>query len=206
MIDVAHDARCKACKKLIVRVPGRRPREYCTDACRQRYYREHHQASTIAQQDRAALQEKLMRLGTEKEKVERRVRTQRTRIGELEAEARRLRARINELAHAEIQLGQLQRTIDELSTLEEAFRRDTSVHSFKKFLTNSPYHSIRAGCAKILDQANGFPSAGSRGTYTDAMRRAGFTQDEQADVWAAWRDMLKEELIKRYYTTKGSNL
>jgi hypothetical protein len=42
MIDVVTDARCKHCHKPIVRVPGRRPREYCDDACKQKYYREHH--------------------------------------------------------------------------------------------------------------------------------------------------------------------
>lgn len=39
MIDVETGAKCKDCGRPIARVPGRRPREFCNDACRQRYHR-----------------------------------------------------------------------------------------------------------------------------------------------------------------------
>ena len=78
------------------------------------------------------------------------------------------------------------------------------MHSFRKWLASHKSHAEQPGWAKILDKANGFPPASSRGTYTDIMRRAGFTTDEQADAWDAWRDMLKDEMFKRYYTDKQS--
>src|SRR5712692_5744271 len=40
MIEVDTQARCKHCGRSIERIPGRRKREFCGDACRQRYHRQ----------------------------------------------------------------------------------------------------------------------------------------------------------------------
>jgi hypothetical protein len=189
MIDVVTDVRCKACDKSIVRVPGRRPREYCNDACRQKHYRQHHQVekgqSTLEQQNIAALKEKLTATAGRISKLERQVQVQRSRVGELTEENRTLRT-----------------FIDQMRDIEEAFSTDTSVHSFRRFLDSHPNHAVRPGCAKILDRGMRIIPSGSRGQYIKAMRKAGFSHDEQADVWDAWRDMLKEELFQSYYANR----
>jgi len=189
MIDVETDARCKACNKPLVRIPGRRPREYCDNkgACRQKYYREHHQ-DTREQQNTTAALEKLSAAGAKIEKLTATIAKQRDRIDELSTKNRAL-----------------SRVVDELAGIEEAFSTDTGMHPLKRFLTSHAYHAVRPGCVKILDPEHGFPPAGSRGTYTDAMRRAGFSESDQADVWNAWRDMLKEELFKSYYVNRNQS-
>ena len=213
MIATEIEARCKYDGRPIARVPGRRPREFCNDTCRQRYHRQHqqgkHEQTTTEQQNIAALQEKLMRLGDEKERVERRVQVQRGRIAELEAEGSRLRARVEgllgELRDRDLKLESLARTIDQLRDTEEIFSTDTNSHPLKRFLASHPHHAVRPGCVKVLDPEYGFPPAGSRGSYTDAMRRAGMTASEQADVWDAWRDMLRDELFKSYYANRDKS-
>ncbi len=54
MIDVETEAKCKDCGKPIVRVPGRRPREFCNDVCRQRHHRKIHKPQTEAEVQRAS--------------------------------------------------------------------------------------------------------------------------------------------------------
>ena len=217
MIDTAKEVTCKFCHKPIVQGPGgHRVRQYCNAAHKMRYRRaqqaEAH--STLEQQNIAALQEKLMRVGTEKERVERRVQVQRTRIGELEAEGSRLRKRVEDLlgevrnagariSELEVENRTLKTQLDQLRDIEKVFSKDTGMHSFKNWLRTHQYHAERAGCKKILDDAYGFPPAGSRGSYTDAIRQAGLSTSEQADVWDAWRDMLRDELFKSYYADKS---
>ena len=111
---------------------------------------------------------------------------QRSRIGELTEENRTLRTQV-----------------DQARDIEEAFSTDTDVHSFKKFLASHRYHADRPGCKKFL--ALVAQSSGSRGTYTNEMRRAGFTPDEESDVWAAWKDMLRDELFKSYYANRDKS-
>ena len=65
------------------------------------------------------------------------------------------------------------------------------------------HHAVQPGCVKILGPEYGFPPAGSRGTYADAMRRAGFTAEQQSEVWDAWRSMLRDELFKSYYAKRN---
>ena len=51
-------------------------------------------------------------------------------------------------------------------------------------------------------KANGYTPRGSRGTYTNLMRRDGFTAEQQAEVWEAWKDMLRDEHLKSYYANR----
>ena len=190
MIDMQTDAKCKACNKPVVRVPGRRPREFCNDACRQKHYRQHHmenrEQTTLEQQNLQAALEKLSSARVCIEKLERQVQVQRTRIGELTEENRTLRT-----------------FIDQVRDIETAFSTDTGVHPLKRFLAVSPHHAVQPGCVKILDPEYGFPPAGSRGTYADAMRRAGFTAEQQSEVWDVWRSMLRDELFTSYYAKRN---
>jgi len=112
-------------------------------------------------------------------------------------------ARSTQVAALERRIAALEKLLDQVRDIEETFSTDTGVHSFKKWLGGHRYHAERPGCKNILDKAHGFPPGGSRGTYRDAMRRAGFSRDEQDDVWTAWRDMLKDELLKKYYANRN---
>ena len=191
MIDVQQEATCKLCGKPIEQGKGRRKREYCSDAHKERAYRERKQAGaapTLEQQNTTAALEKLSAAGAKIEKLTATIAKQRDRIDELSTKNRAL-----------------SKTIDELASIEEAFSTDTGMHPLKRYLASHPYHAVRPGCVKVLDPESGFVPSGSRGTYTDAMRRAGFTADEQADVWDAWRDMLKAELFASYYANRDKS-
>lgn len=111
-------------------------------------------------------------------------------------------AALSRVADLQARINGLERLLDHLRDLETTWVSDTGVHPFKRFLKASPSHASRAGCVKVLDPEYGFPPAGSRGSYTDAMRRATFTAEQQADVWAAWRDMLRDELFQSYYANR----
>src|SRR6266566_8532676 len=57
MIDVQTEARCKDCGRQLTRIPGRRPREFCNPACRQRYHRKLHKPQTEADEARTVASE-----------------------------------------------------------------------------------------------------------------------------------------------------
>lgn len=194
MIDTANETTtCKDCGRPIVQGPGgHRKRVYCNAACKMRDRRRQtmgKQQPTLEQQNIAILQEKLTAAAAKIEKQTDTIAKQRSRIDELSTKNRAL-----------------SKTIDELATIEEAFSTDTGVHSFQKWLASHRYHAERPGCKKILDKAYGFPPAGSRGTYTEAMRKAYFGLDDKNDVWDAWRDMLRDELFKSYYANRDKNV
>ena len=191
MIDAQETTTCRYCgKPIIQKAGGHRVRVYCNDAhkMRDRRRQERWAHPTLEQQNIAALQEKLAQAGDRIQKLERQVQVQRSRTGELTEENRTLRTQI-----------------DQARDIEEAFSTDTGVHSFKKWLRAHQYHAERPGCKKILDEAYGFPPAGSRGTYTDAMRKAYFGLDDKADGWDAWKDMLKDELFQSYYANRDKS-
>ena len=83
-----------------------------------------------------------------------------------------------------------------------SYRNPTSDYAFKSWIAKRAYHARRPGCMRLIDKANGYTPRGSRGTYTNLMRRDGFTAEQQADVWEAWKDMLRDEHLKSYYANR----
>ena len=182
-MNVQDGATCKLCGKPIERGKGPRKREYCNNAHKERAYRERKQAGaqpTLEQQNvQVALQ---MHVDIIEEL--------RSRIDTLEAENRRL-----------------QQFIDSARDVEEAFNTNTREYGFKYWLLQrGAAWAERPGCKKFLNREMGMSARGSRGRYQDELRRAGFTADEQADFWDAWRAMLRNEMFKDYYATSENQL
>ncbi len=144
-----------------------------------------------------ACQEKLTACAARIQKLEHQVEVQKQRL----ASYYQQQSGVSEL---EAKIAALEKHIDTAAQVEERFATDTRDYVFKSWVEKHPYHAQRPGCKRLLDKASGFPPRGSRGTYTEAIRRAYFSLDEKEDVWDAWKDMLKDELFQSYYADKSN--
>jgi 1,4-alpha-glucan branching enzyme len=182
MLDVQIGATCKACGKPITQAGrGPRKREYCSNACRERAYRERKGAQpTLELQNIAVYQEKLTQAGAHIQKLERQVEVQKSRIGELTADNRRLAAQLENIQLA-----------------NERFRTDTQERAFPTWLEkDARYYAKSAFGRRFLADRNVrlLPVRASRANYERIMRYTlKYTEDEIETFREAWHEMLKTQ-------------
>lgn len=164
MIDTSVAAACKCgCGRSVEQVPGRRKREFYSDACRQRYHRAKQRPSH--EQDQA----------------------QGTTLSEMLSEQAELRTKVADQAatieELEQQVMRLQNRLD----LERRFHGDHSVYSFPAWLKKQPASPLRD---KLL-AAQLLPARTSRATYEAYLRHKLHCSPEEMDEFThLWKLML----------------
>lgn len=156
---------------MVEQQPGRRPREFSSNACRQRYHRATKRQSVA------------MREGQQAETLTRRVR-------ELEAENAAQRAEIERLTSLltdESEQGQEIARLKHLLDVDRWYRTDTARRNFKAWLRKQPATSLST---KILDNAL-FPNQGSRAQYEAYLRREESSADELHEFANLWKALLQ---------------
>ena len=173
MSNVEAEARCKSCGRPVVQIPGRRKREFCNATCRQRYHRKHERphASVGAEQATPGALHE--------------------QLAALQDENTVLRTTMQTLLDFH----------EKLRGVKETARTDTQARPFKAWLRQARAYAETPFGQRFLEKSIGMSPRGSRGLYQDAMRRAGFPQDEKELFQEAWEAMLWQELFRVEYVT-----
>ncbi len=90
---------------------------------------------------------------------------------------------------------------EKLRDVKETARTDTQARPFKAWLRQAHAYAETPFGQRFLEKSIGMPPRGSRGMYQDAMRRAGFPQEEKELFQEAWEAMLWQELFRVEYVT-----
>ena len=167
------EARCKSCGRPVVQIPGRRKREFCNATCRQR----HHRKQGVSH---ASVGEGHATLGALQEQ-----------LAALQEENTVLRTTMQTLFDFH----------EKLRDVKETARTDTQARPFKAWLRQARAYAETPFGQRFLEKSIGMSPRGSRGMYQDAMRRAGFTQEEKELFQEAWEAMLWQELFRVEYVT-----
>ncbi len=167
------EARCKSCGRPVVQIPGRRKREFCNATCRQRHHRKH-------ERPRASVEEEQATPGASREQ-----------LAALQDENTVLRTTMQALLNF----------LEKLGDVKETARTDTQARPFKAWLKQARMYAETPFGQRFLEQSMGMLPRASRGTYQDAMRRAGFPQEEKELFQEAWEAMLWQELFRAEYVT-----
>jgi hypothetical protein len=167
------EARCKSCGRPVVQMPGRRKRQFCNATCRQRHHRQHErpQASVGAGQAMSGASQEHLAVLQEENAV--------------------LRTTIQTLFDFH----------EKLRDVKEMVRTDTQARPFKAWLKRARAYAQTPFGRRFLEKSMGMLPRGSRGMYQDAMRRAGFPQEEKELFQEAWEAMLWQELFRIEYVT-----
>jgi len=80
-------------------------------------------------------------------------------------------------------------------------RTDTQARPFKAWLRQARAYAETPFGQRFLEKSMAMLPRGSRGWYQDAMRRAGFPQEEKELFQEAWEAMLWQELFRVEYVT-----
>jgi hypothetical protein len=167
------EARCKSCGRPVMQIPGRRKREFCNATCRQR----HHRKQEVPQAS----------------------------VGEGQATHPSLQAQLAALQEENTVLHTTLQTLfdfhEKLRNMKETARTDTQARPFKAWLKQTRLYAQTPFGQRFLDKSMGMSPRGSRGTYQDEMRRAGFQQEEKELFQEAWEAMLWQELFRVEYVT-----
>jgi len=78
---------------------------------------------------------------------------------------------------------------------------DTQARPFKAWLKQARAYAETPFGRRFLEQNMGMSPRGSRGTYQNELRRAGFPPDEKGLFQEAWEAMLWQELFRVEYVT-----
>ncbi len=90
---------------------------------------------------------------------------------------------------------------EKLRDVKETARTDTQARPFKAWLKQARAYAETPFGKRFLEKSMGMSPRGSRGTYQDEMRRAGFQQEEKELFQEAWEAMLWQELFSVEYMT-----
>jgi hypothetical protein len=167
------EARCKSCGHPVVQTPGRRKREFCNATCRQRHHRRQ-KTPHPSEDSRQATP------GASHEQ-----------LAALQEENTVLRISIRTLLHF----------LEKLRDVKEMARTDTQTRPFKAWLRQARAYAETPFGQRFLEKSMAMLPRGSRGWYQDAMRRAGFPQEEKELFQEAWEAMLWQELFRVEYVT-----
>jgi hypothetical protein len=173
MSNLEPEARCKSCGRPVVQIPGRRKREFCNATCRQRHHRKHESLHA--------------------------------RVGEGHATHPATQEQFAALQEENTVLRTSMQTLfdfyEKLRNVKETARTDTEARPFKAWLRQARAYAETPFGQRFLEKSVGMSPRGSRGTYQDAMRRAGFPQEEKELFQEAWEAMLWQELFRVEYVT-----
>ncbi len=170
MIDTSVESKCKFCGQPVEQVPGRRKREFCNDACRQRHHRAKKQAPH--EQDQAQ--------GTTFTAMLSELVESRTKVADQAATIEQQAQTIEEL---EQQVMRLQNRLD----VDRRYHGDHSVYSFPAWLKKQPASPLRD---KLL-AAQLLPSRASRAKYEPYLRyKLHCTPEEMDEFTHLWKLML----------------
>ncbi len=167
------EARCRSCGRQVVQIPGCRKREFCNATCRQRHHRKHERphASVGEEQETPTASQE--------------------QLAALQDENTVLRTTMQTLLDFH----------EKLRGVKETARTDTQARPFKAWLKQARAYAETPFGQRFLEKSMGMSPRGSRGTYQDAMRRAGFQQEEKEIFQEAWEAMLWHELFRVEYVT-----
>ena len=167
------EARCKSCGRPVVQIPGRRKREFCDATCRQR----HHRKQAVPH---ASVGEEQATHGASQEQ-----------LAVLQEENTVLRTSMQTLFNF----------LEKLQNVKETARMDTQARPFKAWLRQARSYAQTPFGQRFLEKNMGMSPRASRGTYQDAMRRAGFQPEEKEMFQEVWEAMLWHELFRVEYVT-----
>ena len=91
--------------------------------------------------------------------------------------------------------------LEKLRDVKEMARTDTQARPFKAWLRQARAYAETPFGQRFLEKSMAMLPRGSRGWYQDAMRRAGFPQEEKELFQEAWEAMLWQELFRVEYVT-----
>ncbi len=157
----------------MVQIPGHRKREFCNATCRQRHHRKQ-------ERPQASVGEEQATHGASQEQ-----------LAALQEENTVLRTTMRTLLDFH----------EKLRGVKEAARIDTQARPFKAWLKQARAYAETPFGRRFLEKSMGMSPRGSRGMYQDAMRRAGFQQEEKEIFQEAWEAMLWQELFRVEYVT-----
>ena len=167
------EAQCKSCGRPVVQIPGRRKREFCNATCRQRHHRKHERPQASVGEEQAT------HSATQEQ------------LAALQEENTVLRTTMQTLFDF----------LEKLRDVKETARTDTQARPFKAWLRQARSYAETPFGQRFLEKSMGMSPRGSRGTYQDEMRRAGFRQEEKELFQEAWEAMLWHELFRVEYVT-----
>ena len=195
MIDTENETICKVCGRPITQTGrGPRKRQYCSDACKERAYRERK-----AEPERQEWRQRWAGYSQVTQGVLEAILREAPEVLDLvivAIEFERQGAKEQAQVTAATQkLRELQARLDALQNTEERFRTDTEARKFRVWLKDARYYAETPFGQKFLDKNTGMPPRASRGKYEQLLRDAGdyFTAEDLETFREAWREMLKTQ-------------